>query len=181
MQNQINELSVDNITMPLNMKTRLSRIRYKRAESWTFGEFEKLKKDFVDGKRIKKMAVELGRTESAVNKFLSRSGIRKNNGVKKQCCNRNNKPIKLKSTSSNSVSAKTSTQNEIFVRFEAVLSYLESKHVVITKNTENSKFFRDEDYKLGDRPASKMKLLLLANRLRLEERAPIFIVTDIIW
>ena len=181
MQNQSNAVGMDNGTIPLNTKTRFSRIRYKRADSWTFGEFEKLKKDFVDGKRIKKMAVELGRTESAVNKFLSRSGIRKNNGVKKQCCNRNIKPVKDKSTTPKIVSEKINTQNEIFVRFEAVLSYLESKHVVITKNTENIRFFKDEDYKLGDRPASKTKLLLLANRLRLEERAPIFIITDIIW
>ena len=58
----------------LNIK---NRFKHKRANSWTIKEFETLKILVSSGKKIKEIAAELGRSESAINKFLSRSGLRR--------------------------------------------------------------------------------------------------------
>ncbi|MDR2598281.1 MAG: hypothetical protein LBC25_00950 [Holosporales bacterium] len=52
--------------------------RHKRRNAWTIGELEILKHGFKSGKRIKTIAYEIGRSMTAVNKFISRSGLERN-------------------------------------------------------------------------------------------------------
>lgn len=49
---------------------------------WTDEEVALLKLRFAAGKRIKEIASEIGRSETAINKFLSRTGIRGNKSLR---------------------------------------------------------------------------------------------------
>ncbi|MDR1475909.1 MAG: hypothetical protein LBI20_01135 [Holosporales bacterium] len=56
--------------------------KHKRRNSWTIAEFEILRSGFSSGKRIKTIAYEIGRSMTAVNKFISRSGIQRNRKIR---------------------------------------------------------------------------------------------------
>ena len=50
-----------------------------RFVEWTTFEIEQMKIAFLQGKTIKVMAKQLGRTPTALNKALSRFGVRQSN------------------------------------------------------------------------------------------------------
>ncbi|MDR1034717.1 MAG: hypothetical protein LBL32_02170 [Holosporales bacterium] len=52
--------------------------KHRRRNAWTIAEYEILKNEFMSGKRIKIIAYEIGRSMTAVNKFISRSGLQRN-------------------------------------------------------------------------------------------------------
>jgi hypothetical protein len=56
--------------------------RHKRRNPWTIAEFEILRNGFMSGKRIKVIANEIGRSPTAVNKFISRSGLKRTRKVR---------------------------------------------------------------------------------------------------
>ncbi|MDR1475882.1 MAG: hypothetical protein LBI20_00995 [Holosporales bacterium] len=58
--------------------------KHKRRNAWTKAELEILRRGFLSGKRIKTIAYEIGRSETAVHKFLSRSGIHRANKIRTQ-------------------------------------------------------------------------------------------------
>ena len=150
---------------------------------WTCSEIDLLKREFNNGTRIKLIAAKLGRSETAVNKILSRTGIRpqklrvtKNKNNYKAEVNRAGIPsredipiIKL---------------NKIFndyVDFEEVLRYLKSKRHKITKIISDTTkiFYPTAEYILNGQPVSKAKLLIFANKIRTEENAREFKVLDV--
>ena len=142
----------------------------KRPDSWTIEEFEAVRDGFLKGKRIKVIADELGRTLSAVNKFLTRSGIRKKTEIVRTCkkkCGFPSKPdvVRYKENKDSRAAC-----------FSEVILYLKSKGYLVIKDNYKNMFYTDAEYRLNNKPISKIKLLLLANRLRTEDKKPIFIL-----
>lgn len=148
-----------------------------KSRNWTKQEIDILRSGFYEGKLLKTLANEIGRSQSAVNKFLSRSGIR----------TRRWKIIKAKpgELKYNKTLSLEQPKRQIINKdntFIDILNYLKNKGYSISKiNPENSHFFPEEKYLVNNRPYTDMKILLLANRLRTEEHKNIFSVSELIW
>ena len=137
---------------------------------WTQNEIDFLKKEFKNGTKIKLIASKLGKTETAVNKFLTRCGIR----PKMKTISRNkymsNNDIKRHAKSSTTYPGWIGLLND-FVDFTEVIKYLRSKNYNISSIVpDNMKlFYPNSQYMLNGQPVSKAKLLILANKLRENE------------
>ncbi|MDR2666574.1 MAG: hypothetical protein LBB34_00435 [Holosporales bacterium] len=150
-----------------------------KSRYWTHKEIEMLKTGFKDGKRIKILACELGRSVTAVNKFLSRAGIRNKRG---SITVHTGKKEKKRVFEVSRATLNRIYHDEFQTDFFEVVRYLKAAGYKITKNeSQCGVFYNDEEYTLNGKPTSKMKLLLLANRIRTEKRQPIFSVSSVIW
>ncbi len=179
-----------------------------RASEWTAEEIEKLKISFLKGQKMKITARELGRSHTALNKALSRFGIRplrKIEGIKPKsyltCGSHNlgNQPfahsypalssggarsllkgsaLSFDSTTDTSFKLRSGLQKneQRWVSLNKIITYLERQgHCITTKNA------RQGCYEVDKKPATATYLLLLANRLRVEENKPIFMVSEVTW
>jgi hypothetical protein len=141
-----------------------------RVKLWTQEEIEKMKINFLMGKRIKAMARELGRTPSALNKALSRFGIRKQN--KKQ----HHALVMSKASVFTSLERKETLKKShvLWVNFVKVIEYL-SKSGYMVKLCDSGQPILDHQH------TSKSYLVMLANKLRQQENKPAFMVEDVTW
>lgn len=144
---------------------------------WTPEEIDIIKSGFSAGKLVKTIANEIGRTPTAVNKFLSRAGIRTRRwSIPKRAhsakCGKN-------FAASKRILDAVYT-NEVVTDFRAVLGFLRSNGYAISKNCKKT-FAPLDNYAINDRPISDVKLLILANRLRCEKHQPIFAVPELSW
>ena len=147
---------------------------------WKNEEIEKLKKDFLSGKKIKNIAFELGRSHTAVNKYISRLGLRKKRTTKN--ISPSKIAVKKKDFSLSEHIRRKVYNNEQIVDFSKVILYMRLLGYKVSKNNSfQSTFYTDEEYTLNNKPISKIKLLLLANRLRSEENLPIFKTSELEW
>jgi hypothetical protein len=150
-----------------------------KSKYWTHKEIEMLKTGFRNGKRIKILACEIGRSVTAVNKFLSRAGIRNKRG---SITVHEEKKGKKRVFEISRATLNKIYCNEFQTDFFEVVRYLKAAGHRITKNkSHDDVFYHCEEYTLNGKPTSKMKLLLLANRIRTEKRQPIFSVSSLIW
>lgn len=174
MQNQLN---LSNCSITKNFILNDSDIG---KNYWTNEEVEKLKKDISNGKKIKNIAFELGRSHTAVNKYISRLGLttRQNTkNVNSKKITRKKKDFSLPEHIRNKVYG-----NEQVVDFSKVILYMRLIGYKVSKNNSfQSIFYTDEEYKLNNKPISKIRLLLLANRLRAENNLPIFKTSELEW
>jgi hypothetical protein len=145
--------------------------------SWTSKEIEKVKTDFTNGKKIKVIASELGRSLTAVNKFISRYGLRKGKKYREKRSNANDR---------HKIPVTRQTFQETFCYkpieyddFGDVISYLRANGYNIIK--VKSLFTPSCGYMLDGKPVSKANILLVANKLKTEEWKPIFKVADIMF
>lgn len=149
---------------------------------WTSEEINKLRTDYAAGKRIKIIANELGRSMSAVNKTISRLAITRRN-IRVLSTKRYIKLATYPKKENNPIRKKFPEKNN--VSFITITKYLKSKGISISKFSnpiiEHCYKNEEEVFKVGNIPMSKMKILLLANRMRIEEKAPIFSSKDITW
>lgn len=149
-------------------------------KKWKKDEIDLLKKEFKNGTQIKVIANKLGKTETAVNKFLTRCGIRpryRNNRINyryKDIINYQSNIVKKQTINNNSAKWLNLLNN--IVDFKEVIQYLKSKNYKISNIvSENLKlFYPNSQYMLNGQPVSKMKLLILANKLREEENEKTF-------
>jgi hypothetical protein len=150
-----------------------------KTQQWTEEEIAILKLGFTEGKRTKIIAGEIGRSETAVNKFLNRAGMRRKQPRQLIKTPSLKKPKILKTN--NNANKKTHIA-EVPADIGDVIKYVKSKgHKVLMISIKNRCYADDEKYLLNNKPTSAMKLLLLANRLRVEARLPIFSVASLIW
>lgn len=120
---------------------------------WSVSELSILKREFRQGTALKVIAQMLGRTASSVNKVLSRSGIRYD---------------LVSETPALPVA-------DIF----QIINYLKTKNYTVTHATQvfrtcNGKHFEIHNYKINNVPVSCTQLLIIANKLRIEDGLPIF-------
>ena len=143
-------------------------------KKWNQSEIELLKEEFNNGTKIKIIASKLGKTETAVNKFLTRCGIRPKYRIisSNHKCKLNINRIHI----GTNTSAKWLSLFNNVVDFEYIIKYLKSKGYKISNIvTDNIKlFYPNSEYILDGRPVSKTKLLILANKLRESENKKAF-------
>ena len=147
------------------------------SSRWTSKEIDTIKSSFLAGKLIKVIAEEVGRTPTAVNKFLSRAGIR----TRRWKINKSN--VSVKKTKDYSVNKQTLNavfNNEIITDFQEVLRYLRQNGHIITQNDKKI-FYPFANYAIDGKPVSDIKLLIIANRIRCEKHQPIFAVPELSW
>jgi hypothetical protein len=150
-----------------------------KSKYWTHEEIEILKTGFRAGKRIKILAGELGRSTTAVNKFLSRAGIR---NKRQTIAEREEKKGKKRVFEVSNATLNKIYHNEFQADFFEVVNYLKMAGYRVTKNKmQDGIFYQNEEYALNGKPMSRMKILLFANRIRTEKRQPIFSVSSLIW
>ena len=136
---------------------------------WTQKEIDFLKKEFENGTQIKIIASKIGKSETAVNKFLTRYGIRPRKRYNTKC------NIKRSIQSNIDNLRWLSVINDV-VDFTEVIKYLKSKGYKISNVASDSNI----QYLLNYYPVSKIKLLILANKLREEENKTCFKVDCIV-
>jgi hypothetical protein len=145
---------------------------------WTSDEIEKIRVDFANGKRIKVIASELGRSLTAVNKLLSRAGIRGKGQPRKGCA----VPVKRNRPPSRVLEIFDEYKPKDFSKFVEVILYLKKRGYDIDRTYSLSMVHCEKGgHLLNGRPVSRTKLLLLANRLRSEEGQPVFKIADIMF
>ncbi len=143
---------------------------------WTDEEIDTIKSGFLAGKLVKIIADEVGRSPTAVNKFLSRSGIRQRRWtIDKQAKARKVEEFEVSRETLNKVYS-----DRIISNFHDVLEYLKENGISISKNNKKA-FAPMDDYAINDKPVSRVKLLLIANRLRRENHLPVFAVPSLTW
>lgn len=130
-----------------NWRTTISKKR------WSVSDLSTLKREFRNGTQLKVIARMLGRTETAVNKILSRKGIRYD---------------------FSSVTPALQVSN-----FIKIIHYLENKHYKITRIDQafqkcEGRYTEACNYKINNVLTSRTRLIILANKLRIEEGLPIF-------
>jgi hypothetical protein len=156
-----------------------------RRSQWTDDEIALLRGKFAAGKRIKIIADEIGRSETAVNKFLSRAGIRrKGTRTRFAGLTHNNKRRNYSVAHMDHHIVERMYPDEVQIDIDGVVHYLRSKGYKISRysNCDCRYYGRESgDYVCDGHPISNTKLLLLANRLRTEERQPIFTVHSLVW
>ena len=145
-------------TISLTKTNQYKKIHKKR---WQRSELITLKNEFNKGECLKNIAKKLGRTETAINKVLSRSGIR--TGTFKNSSTR--KIIKT-------------VQCESISDINAVIDYLNKRQYKVTCAT-NVRIHSDKlQYTINGAFVSAVKLLIIANKHKLEEGSPIFHMKD---
>lgn len=151
-----------------------------KSKTWTEKEIDILKSGFSQGKLVKTLANELGRSPTAVNKFLSRSGIRTRRWKIMKVIKAKPEELKYNKTLSLEQSkSHVSNKNNTFID---ILNYLKNRGYSISRiSSENNNHLSDEKYLVNNKPYSDLKMLLLANRLRTEEHKSIFSVSELIW
>lgn len=127
-----------------------------QRKRWEASDLRLLKSEFGNGTRLKVIARMLGRTETAINKALTRNGIRVSNTKHRKTylykyCN--------------------SKERIYIVNLNTVIDYLKSKRYRITRLVQYSKTLT---YRVNNVAVSNTKLLIIANKHRLEEGLPIF-------
>ncbi len=151
-----------------------------KSKIWTKKEIDILRSGFSEGKLVKTLANEIGRSPSAVNKFLSRSGIRTRRWKIMKVIKA--KPEELRYNKTLSLEQPKPCIHNKNNTFIDILNYLKNRGYSISKiNPGNNPYFSDEKYLVNNKPYSDLKILLLANKLRTEEHKSIFSVSELIW
>lgn len=175
-----------------------------RFMEWTSTEIEQMKQAFLQGEQIKIIAKKLGRTPTALNKALSRFGVRpprKKNlpssiptvDWKRYLLPQDVKEdslIVLPSPSLDNVSSSNKNSEPDFFKTRRYLKEKNSAWVPFSKITNHLEKqgyrvtcldAKQGQFELDKKTVEKSYLLLLANRLRVEEAKPIFLVDEITW
>lgn len=156
--------------------------------SWTKKEVEYLKSSFLNGQQIKAIARAMGRTPSAVNKALSRFGLRSHKsfqtyyGIPKVATLPRqylHKKHTIRPTQpAQNLPLNTSrddTQPE-WVSMTSVLDWLKNEQIFVLFRAGHS-----FPFVVGAKPMTTEQVVLHANKLRLERKQPPFMVENVTW
>lgn len=158
--------------------------------SWTKREVEYLKIAFLQGQHIKAIARDIGRTPSAVNKALSRFGLRNHkvfqifHGIPKiatlpkKTFGKKIIPTPLQnniSVSSQTLKSKKSSFSE-WVPISIVMEWLEKQKIPML-------FRKGHVYPfvVSHKPMTTEQMVLYANKLRFERKEKPFMVENVTW
>ncbi|MBR1479296.1 MAG: hypothetical protein IJ599_00130 [Alphaproteobacteria bacterium] len=140
-----------------------------RNRAWTQEEIDVLRTGFNAGKLIKIIAGEVGRSTTAVNKFLSRSGIRTRRWSIERVHAPSVKFIEHKVAACTAIGKASS--------LEKVIIYLQQNGYTVSESPNPT----IGGYFLDNKPISSIKLLIIANKLREEQCQPPFSAPELSW
>ncbi len=149
----------------------------KIRKKWTEENINYLKTAYLQGSPLKKIAAQLNRSVSAVNKTLARHNLRTNSKMERLPSladpAQKQKPA-AKNRKKNTQEAKRfRTGPQQWVLFERVLSWLRAQQVPVIKSN------LDVYYEINGFPKSKHQILFMANVLREQHQLPIFFVKGV--
>ena len=140
-----------------------------RNRAWTQEEIDVLRNGFNAGKLIKVIAGEVGRSPTAVNKFLSRSGIR----TRRWSIER----IHTTSIKFDEHKAAENMKKGKSSNLKRIIFYLQQNGHTVSESTNRTM----EKYFLDNKPVSSVRLLIVANKLREEQCQPLFSAPELSW
>jgi|GEM_PF-3831286 len=175
----------------------------KQNQPWTKEEIEKIQDNFSKGARLKEIAKTLGRSESSVNKALSRFGARRTrentsyinwNPHADYCKGKLPPIIKYKTIrskkqetplSQKKISRTQRLQDTPWVPMGDIIHYIKSKGAMIeTFHPDEGgrpNAYSEARYFLNKTPCTALKVVLFANKLRTEEGKPTFLAKEVTW
>ena len=156
-------------------------------KTWTSFDIEQLMKGYLSGTLLKSLAREMNRTPTALNKALTRFGIRRerprqekslwndfSNAKPEQTLN----PMTAIRKFDRKFRKQQKTLINEWVPMDQILSVLDAKghHVYML---EANKDPRCSIYSLDDRKLSALQLVFMANRYRIEQNKAPFYVAEV--
>jgi hypothetical protein len=154
------------------------------TQDWSPSEIHKAKQYFLHGLPIKNIAEKLGRTPSSINKALTRFGIRTENPrytLSKNILEKQKKTneIRLQSLGFDRQSLRKQLDN--WVSFWKVCSYLEAQNICFYERSKHGIELDKREFIVNDKVYSARQLLLMANKIRVENDHPAFLVDGLSW
>ncbi|CAO5677044.1 MAG: hypothetical protein HEEMFOPI_01055 [Holosporales bacterium] len=150
--------------------------------AWTHQDIENLTVFYTTGLPIKEISKKMGRTPTALHKAISRFKLHPSrnlfsktadNGLPKVPKNQRRHPSYLKDLFEKCF-------NEHWVTFDEVLNYLKEKKLHVTKLNQKSDTF-ETMYALKNKIFVASQILLIANKLRVEENQIPYKVESMSW
>jgi hypothetical protein len=173
----------------------------KDTAHWTEDKIEILKIAFLQGNKLKHISQILGKSSSALNKALCRFGIRlpKINPqyiewLPDDPCYQSKIPsfisFRKKKTDASAQKRQCFKEtrvkiedNSVWVELLEVVRYLQGKNIHLTQIEKPlvPQLFSEAQFLLNHKPVTALQLLLVANELRIEEKQPIFLISEVSW
>ena len=151
------------------------------VQDWSPSEISKAKEYFLNGFAIKDIAQKVGRTPSATNKALTRFGIR-------AFVRRDNKPLKIfcytKDTHKTPPGFDRNSlrkQLDNWVSFWKVCSYLGEQKICFYEQSTYGTELTQRTFLVNDKVHSASQMLLMANKIRVENKQSAFLVYGLSW
>lgn len=156
-------------------------------KTWTSFDIEQLMKGYLSGTPLKSLAREMDRTPTAVNKALTRFGIRRERGKEEKAVWNdfgNKKPEKtvdpmtaIRRFDRNFRKQQKALTNQ-WVPMDQILSVLDAKEHRVYM-VESNPDPRRSIYSLDGRRLTALQIVFLANRYRIEQNKAPFYVAEI--
>lgn len=148
----------------------------KNNTKWTEENINYLKIAYSQGASLKKIATQLNRSVSAINKTLARYNLRPHAKMSRSLPTSHSVKPQQKDKG-RTYSAQQVKQFHIdtrqWVPFESVLFWLRKQKVFVHKSTSGTY------YEVNGFPKNKQQILLMANILREQNQLPIFFVKGV--
>lgn len=154
----------------------------KIRKKWSEEHINYLKKAYLQGLPLKKIALTLNRTPSAINKVLKRYQLRSHIRLRLLSSLSHPKvppsPKKriIRSVKRKSIPGRIKLlyrESRQWVSFERVLFWLKSQNIIVVKSKS------DTYYEINGFPKTKHQVLLFANQLRDQHQLPVFLVPGV--
>ncbi|MCE2716028.1 MAG: hypothetical protein ACK4V2_05675 [Pseudomonadota bacterium] len=152
-----------------------------KTHGWSGADISKARNYFIAGLPIKDIAKEMNRTPTAINKALSRFKIRPNK-IREQeirLCYRPQKSYLIEKPSFELNALRNEVDN--WVGFWKLCEYLGQQKVCFYETTRNGTSLIDRQFKVGEKILNAQQLMILANKIRLENNLRPFFVRGLSW
>jgi len=145
---------------------------------WTTSDISQLSQYYVEGLTMKEIARLLNRTPSSLYKAVKRFNLHTLNAKRSIMMTDEEPKVRRRSSTSYLQKFFEKCFNEHWVKFDAVLEYLKKHHIFVesleSKNTDQSSL-----YALNNKIFTASQVLLVANRIRVEQNLNPFKVQDV--
>lgn len=157
--------------------------KMKKRKKWTEENITYLQTAYLEGSSLKKIAAQLNRSVSAINKALSRHKLRTQNKIEYLNLSphrlthysfQGKKYLIIRTRKKNTSKIKSfEIDHREWVSFPHVIGWLQQEGISVIKSAT------DVYYEVNGYPKSKEQILLIANLRREQKKLPIFFVKDL--
>ena len=153
------------------------------TQEWSPLEINQAREYFLYGLPIKNIAQKLGRSPSSINKALTRFGIRsstqRRHSLPKTTDKTKTRKSKLQPPSFDKKILRKHLDN--WVSFWKVCNYLSAENICFYEQSPHGTALEQRTFLIKDKIFSSSQLLLLANKIRVENNQSAFLVDELSW
>ncbi len=153
------------------------------TQEWSPLEISQAREYFLYGLPIKNIAQKLGRTPSSINKALTRFGIRpstqRRQSIPKITTKTKTTKNKLQPPSFDKKILRKHLDN--WVSFWKVCNYLSAQNICFYEQSPHGTALEKRTFLVNDKIFSSSQLLLMANKIRVENNQSAFLVDELSW